>query len=83
MMGWGHMGYGGWAFLLVLLLGILLLVGIAAGVAALVSPGRREPRDTQAHSQASPAEVELELRYARGEIDAASFVQQRAVLRHG
>jgi uncharacterized membrane protein len=78
----GYGGYGGWQFLLVVLFGILLLGGVAA-VVALVGPSRREPRDTQPASQASPAEAELELRYARGEIDAVSFVQQRAVLRNG
>jgi uncharacterized membrane protein len=76
------MGYGGWPLLLLVLFGILALVGVAA-VVALVGPSRRAPRDTQPASQASPAETELELRYARGEIDAVSFVQQRAVLRNG
>jgi uncharacterized membrane protein len=77
------MGYSGWPLVTALIFGILLLVAVAAVAAVLVGSSRPGEHQATPPRAASAAEVELELRYARGEIDAASFVQQRAVLRQG
>jgi hypothetical protein len=45
------------------------------------SAGPGEPAKPAAGAPRSTAESELELRYARGEIDAAQLVQARSVLR--
>lgn len=83
MMDWGYMGTGGLTMALLWAFGLLLLVAAVVGVVALLDPGRRDERamPTDRSEQRSAAEDELELRYARGEIDAATLVQQRAVLR--
>lgn len=83
MMDWGYMGTGGLTMALLWVLGLLLLVATVVGIVALLDPGRRDGRamPTDRSEQRSAAEDELELRYARGEIDAATLVQQRAVLR--
>jgi uncharacterized membrane protein len=77
------MGTGGMWMAFGWVLGLLLLVSVVIAVVALIDVGARDRgalRATRAE-QRSAAEDELELRYVRGEVDAASFVQQRAVLR--
>lgn len=85
MMDWGYMGTGFGAMALVWVLGLLLVVGaVVAVVVALDRAGRAEGTGHgSVRPEPSSAERELELRYARGEIDAATFVEQRTVLRHG
>jgi uncharacterized membrane protein len=82
MMGWGYMGTGGLAMVLVWSVALLLLFGTAM-VIVLVEAVRRHdstPRTRRAEPRTT-AEDELELRYARGEIDATTLVQRRAALR--
>ncbi|KRE42735.1 hypothetical protein [Knoellia sp. Soil729] len=85
MMDWGDMGRGygsmtlGWVLATLLLIGLVsLLVFVAVGA---LSKGRSEPAPPAADPARSAAESELELRYARGEIDAAALVEARSVLR--
>ena len=68
---------------------ILLVVGLIVGINALY-PSRGEgpsrgqgdrPPATHDEPRRTAAEEELELRYARGEIDAETLARQRAVLR--
>ena len=79
-MGQGHglMGFGA-------LLGGLLLVAVICVVVVvamwLLSLPRSGPEAPAIGPTRSAAESELELRYARGEIDAAELVQARSVLR--
>ena len=82
MMDWGDMGPGSGAMLFAWILGLLLLVGLIVVVVTVLIPGDRT-RDTQPPhpNDRSAAESELELRYARGEIDAATLVEARSVLR--
>jgi hypothetical protein len=68
---------------------LLLLIGLTSVVIAIMlRPHRQDttapPAEAAPPATAqppSPAEAELELRYVRGEIDAATLTQQRAVLR--
>lgn len=82
MMDWGYMGPGSGAMVFGWLVGLMLLIGIGVLVVTRLAPrepsgtSSREPTDTL-----SLAESELELRYARGEIDAATLLQARSVLR--
>jgi uncharacterized membrane protein len=82
MMDWGYMGSGSVVMAVVWIVGLLLVVGVLAVVVALVVP-RDQPPATPGErvEPRSAAETELELRYARGEIDAAALVEARAVLR--
>ena len=62
---------------------ILLVVGLVVGINALypsAGQGDRTP-PAQDGPRRTAAEEELELRYARGEIDAETLARQRAVLR--
>jgi uncharacterized membrane protein len=82
MMDWGYMGAGGWAMVVVWGFGLLLVVGAVAAVVVLAVPRNQPPADVNGRvTPASPAEAALELRYARGEIDVATFVEARSVLR--
>jgi uncharacterized membrane protein len=87
MWNWGDMGMGGWQVLAwVVLLG-LVAGAIAIAVVALARSSRSSERGasgalgTRANPPASPAETELEMRYARGEIDAEQLARGRAALR--
>jgi uncharacterized membrane protein len=66
---------------------IALVVALVLAINALYPPagqGDRKPAapdQTPAAQPPSAAEAELELRYARGEIDAETLARQRAVLR--
>ena len=84
MMGWGSMGMSGFGMVLPWSIAVLLLLGTALVIVVLVEVARPDERTTRTRRVEPPrtaAEDELELRYARGEIDAATLVQQRAVLR--
>lgn len=82
MMDWGYMGAGGAVMVVAMVVGLLLLVGLVAAAMGLLQPRRREASTPPATADSrSPAEIEVELRYARGEIDAATLAEQRAVLR--
>jgi uncharacterized membrane protein len=82
MMDWGHMATGSWVMVVLWVVGLLLLVGAIAAVVALVIPrGQASAGVSEPVLPRSAAEPELELRYARGEIDAATFVEARSVLR--
>ena len=83
MWDWGYMGPGGLMVILLPIMVIGLVVVLVLGINALYpSDQRSKPR---AQSQGEPprtrAEEELELRYARGEIDEDTLARQRAVLR--
>lgn len=92
MWDWGHMTMGSSQVLIWLVLFALIAGGAVVAVLLLTrddrarqegSPdGRTVPMDTPAVSPAtSAAEAELELRYARGEIDEGALTRGRAALR--
>lgn len=63
---------------------LLLLLGTALVIVVLVEvarPDERTTRTRRVEPAVKAAEDELELRYARGGIDASTLVQERAVLR--
>ncbi|WP_369820377.1 SHOCT domain-containing protein [Phycicoccus sp. Soil803] len=62
---------------------ILLVVGLVVGINALYPSAGQGDRTPPAQNgpPRTAAEEELELRYARGEIDAETLARQRAVLR--
>lgn len=70
MMGWDMMGGWGW---LGALLGIALLVLIVVGIVWLVRDLGRDDRRVPKHS----AIAEVELRYARGEVDRETYLAIR------
>lgn len=85
MMDWDDMGRGyglmgfGWLLVVLLLVAVISLAAFAAmGLFSRPRPGQDPPATGPTRST---AESELELRYARGEIDAAQLVQARSVLR--
>ncbi|MEO7269680.1 MAG: SHOCT domain-containing protein [Knoellia sp.] len=81
-MDWGDMGSGSGAMVFAWVLGLLLLVGLIVLVVTVLIPGdRTRPMEPPSTDGRSAAESELELRYARGEIDAATFVEARSILR--
>jgi hypothetical protein len=88
-MGQGHgfMGFGALLVGLLLVAVVCLVVFVAMSVLSRpqsgpgASAGPGEPAKPAAGATRSTAESELELRYARGEIDAAQLVQARSVLR--
>jgi uncharacterized membrane protein len=85
MMGRGSMGTGGLAMILVWSIALLLPLGTAFGIVVLLKAAAHghkwTPPARRLESPRVKAEDELELRYARGEIDATTLVQRRAVLR--
>jgi uncharacterized membrane protein len=83
MMDWVDDGQVGPMMVFMLVLTILLVVGLVLGINALYpsrGQGDRTPPAPDAPRRTA-AEEELELRYARGEIDAETLARQRAVLR--
>ena len=84
MMAWGSMGTGGLAMVLAWSVALLFLLGTALVIVVLIEAAHRHewaPRTRRVEPPQMTAEEELELRYARGEIDATTLVQRRAVLR--
>ena len=82
MMNWGY-GDAGWMMVVALVVGLLLIALTVALGFALYGGGsadRDGSRDTSAHSSA--AERVLEMRFARGEIDADQLEQAKQALRH-
>jgi uncharacterized membrane protein len=83
MMDWVDEGQSAPMLVFMLVLTILLVVGLVLGIDALYSSrgqGDRTPSPQDAPRRTA-AEAELELRYARGEIDAETLARQLAVLR--
>ncbi len=83
MMDWADQGQVGPMMVLMVVLTILLVGGLVLGINALYpsrGQGDRPPAAPDA-ARRTAAEEELELRYARGEIDAETLARQRAVLR--
>lgn len=81
-MDWGYMGSGSAVMVLVWVVGLLLVVGVVAVVVAFAVPREHQPTTPDERVEPhSEAEAALELRYARGEIDATALLQARAVLR--
>ena len=83
MMDWVDQGHGGPMVVLLVVLTILLVIGLVLGINALYpsrGPGDR-PLAAPGAARHTTAEEELELRYARGEIDAETLARARAVLR--
>lgn len=83
MMDWADGETGLMMIVIMAVLTILLVVGLVVGINALYTPGGQGDRTPPAQDAArrTAAEEELELRYARGEIDAETLARQRAVLR--
>ena len=78
MMGFGMMGFG-WILATLLLIGLITVSVMAAtGMFHTARPG---PTPPDGGTNRTAAEAELELRYARGELDAAALAQARSVLR--
>ena len=76
---------GDWGLMMIVMAvpTILLVVALVVGINALYpssGQGDRTP-PVQDAARRTAAEEELELRYARGEIDAETLARQRAVLR--
>lgn len=82
MMNWNDVGLGGlamalgWVAVALLLLGLIVLAGNL-----MVPRDRSAPSGPDLNERSPAAEAALELRYARGEIDAATLVEARSVLR--
>ncbi len=68
-----------------LVLTVLVLAAIVAGVVLIVRSWRQHPLPPRAAwGQPSPAVHELDMRYARGELDRDDYLQRRAdILGHG
>jgi putative membrane protein len=76
MMGWygtGMMGLGGWLFMGLFWVALLVLV---VWLVVRLLPSRQRPTTG---GQDSPEEI-LDRRFARGEIDEQTYAAQRAVL---
>jgi len=83
MMDWVDGQTGPMMIVVMVVLAIVLVLGLVVGINALY-PSRGQGDRTPPAQDALPrtaAEEELELRYARGEIDAETLARQRAVLR--
>lgn len=83
MMDWADGETGLMLIVIMAVLTILLVVGLVVGINALYPSRGQGDRTPPAQDAAlrTAAEEELELRYARGEIDAETLARQRAVLR--
>jgi uncharacterized membrane protein len=82
MMDWGY-GASGWMMVVALVVGLLLIaLTVALGFALYGggSAGRDGTPDSAGRSSA--AERVLEMRFARGEIDADQLEQAKQALRH-
>ena len=75
------MGWGGWLIMSLLLLMVLALA-VGAVVALLRSSGTG-PGSTGSEGRAPTAEMTLDERYARGEIDEDEYRRRKSVLRSG
>ena len=76
---------GSLAMVLVWIVALLVLFGTAFVIVVLVEAARRDAGLTPTATVEplrTAAEDELELRYVRGEIDAATLARHRATLRH-
>ncbi|HEV7196502.1 MAG TPA: hypothetical protein VGN19_11220 [Pedococcus sp.] len=82
MMDWADAGQAG-PMVVMVVLTILLVGGLVLAINALYpSRGQGDPGPSAGVERPrAAAEEELELRYARGEIDAETLARQRAVLR--
>lgn len=90
MMDWGYGSGWGWLMALVMIGGLLLFV---VAIALLLTVATRTGRTGATTPQGAPgttagpapvksdAERELEMRFARGEIDADALIRGRAALR--
>lgn len=83
MMDWVDGETGLMMIVIMVVLTILLVVGLVVGINALYPSAGQGDRTSPAQDgpRRTAAEDELELRYARGEIDAETLARQRAVLR--
>ncbi|HEV7172363.1 hypothetical protein [Pedococcus sp.] len=83
MWDWGYMGPDGLMIVLVPIMVIGLVVVLVLGINALYpsDKGSKPRAEAQSEPPRTRAEEELELRYARGEIDEDTLARQRAVLR--
>jgi uncharacterized membrane protein len=82
MMLWGY-GDAGWVMAVAMIMAVLLIaLTVALGFALYGggSAGRDRPQNTE--EGASAAERVLEMRFARGEIDAEQLAQGKQALRH-
>lgn len=71
MMGWDMMGGWGWAGMLISgILGVALIVLVVVGIVWLV---RQIGREGDSTSSGRSAIRQLELRYARGEVDRETY----------
>jgi hypothetical protein len=81
-MGWDYVGTGDVAMVLVWSVALLMLFGTALVLVLLEAVRHHDSTQrTRRAGTRMTAEGELELRCARGEIDATTPVQRRAVLR--
>jgi len=82
MMDWGYAD-AGWMMAVAMVVGVLLIavtIALAFSLYGGSSAGREGPQDT--HAGLSAAERVLEMRFARGEIDAEQLAQGKQALRH-
>jgi putative membrane protein len=80
-MGGGMMGGGFMWFWVVMV--VLMVVVVALLVAGAIWLARTLTRPSNASSGPGPARAELDLRYARGELDREEYLQRRADLEGG
>jgi uncharacterized membrane protein len=82
MMDWGYAD-AGWMMAVAMVVGVLLIAVTIALAFSLYGGGnahREGPQDS--HAGLSAAERVLEMRFARGEIDAEQLAQGKQALRH-
>jgi uncharacterized membrane protein len=82
MMDWGYAD-AGWMMAVAMVVGVLLIavtIALAFSLYGGSSAPREGPQDTRAGLSA--AERVLEMRFARGEIDAEQLAQGKQALRH-
>ena len=82
MMDWGYAD-AGWMMAVAMVVGVLLIavtIALAFSLYGGDSARREGPQDTRAGLSA--AERVLEMRFARGEIDAEQLAQGKQALRH-
>lgn len=79
---WGYPGYWNWGGMLIMLLSSLLWVALITVVIVLVVRRLGSRSASSMRSSHAPSAMEiLEQRYARGEIDEATFQHMRDALR--